>query len=723
MRAITSAEATASLPHAELVLQLGHSDSIRSVLFTPDGRRLISGAWDNTVRIWLREGGEQSATARWALLRTLLPGEVVNAVALSPDGGLLAAAGSGITDRARHGRVFLWDARTLEPLRPLDGHTDQVRSLCFSPDGATLASGSMEGSGILWDVRTWTPRCSLRCEPAAFDAASFSCDSALVATPQGSHTVLVWDARTGELCRQLDLGDRPGCVDAVAFSPREALLAVGAGSGAVSLWDTGTWELCAKLQGCRSRVMAVAFSPGGETVAAADIDSVLCVWDVQRGKQRWRRCIHPRGERRDVDNAAHGEALSFSPDGRVLAVGTGLFEDSIRFFNAHAGDRGTVLRGLSDPVTRVFFSPDSHTLAGSGIPDGTLRFWDTATGQLTRTVKRGRDEVWLIGYSPDGAEVLTSGGRRGVQRWDACTDASLGALTDRRLGVCAAVYSPDGAMVAVGGWVRSNEEYSGRLQLRDARTGRWLRSLRGHVNEVIALAFSPDGAVLASGAGVWCKSGEVRLWEVSTGRCLHVLTGHPNQVESVAFSPDGRLLASAGVGPVGEDAPVYTSDVRLWDVATGQLVRALPDLEDVGSPIAFSPDGTLLATRSAGTDVKLWDPESGECLRSLAGHTELILDLAFSPDGHRLATASLDGTVKLWDPRSGALLVTMVILPPNHPRDVSTEWITFTPAGQYVSSDGAAPFIRWRVSDDLLPADRFEAVHRSETAVGRVLRG
>jgi WD40 repeat protein len=681
------------------------------MVFSPDGRRLVSGAWDHTVKIWAREGAEANGNARqeWALLRTLIPEEGVNAVALSPDGGLLACGSSGVTHDREHGRVVLWEMRTAEIARTLDGHADQVRSLSFSPDGATLASGSCDGSVILWDTHTWSAQRTLQCGARFVDSLSFSHDGRLLAAAPVGVFVLVWDARTGDLRRRLEIDTgSPACIDAVAFSPIEPLLAVGAGNGVVTLWHTGTWESFHALQGCRSRIFAVAFAPDGKTLAATDLDGVLCLWDVRRGRQQWRRCVHPREERWYPSRAASGESLAFSRDGSMLAVGTGHSEHSIRFFDARTGARAGVLRGRSGAGTAVHFSPDGKTLAVGGMQDGTLRFWGVETGALTRTVERGRDEVWLIGYSPDGKTILTYGGagRRGIQRWDVRTDIGLGTLTDARLLVCSATFSPDGSILAVGGSVRAGGEYPGRLQLRDACTGKLLRSLRGHRDQVTALAYSPDSKLLASGAGNWCEPGEARMWEVTTGRCLHILKGHPNQVDSVAFSPDGRMLATAGVGQVGENEPLYDSDVRLWDVGTGHLVRTLPDAENAYSPVVFSPDGALLATRGGGSQVKLWDPGTGVLLHTLAGHSQAILDFCFSPDGRRLATTSLDGTVKLWDPGSGTLLASFVNLPPEHPKEIATEWISFTPDGRYVCSEGAARFIRWRVGEELLPAMR-----------------
>jgi WD40 repeat protein len=254
------------------VLQLAHSEWIRSVVFTTDGRRLVSAAWDHTVKIWVRETpeGNLAAPQSWALLRTLVPGEVVNAVALSADGGIIACGSSGVTGARQHGRILLWDGRMLEMLRHLDGHSDQVRSLSFSPDGATLASGSIDGSVILWDVETWSPRYTLQSGARFVDSLAFSADSALIAAPQGRDAVLIWDARNGELQQRLEVeASSSGGIESVAFSPKEPLLAVGRGNGIVSLWDTRDWTLRHTLKGCRSRVFAVGFAPDGAPVCTS----------------------------------------------------------------------------------------------------------------------------------------------------------------------------------------------------------------------------------------------------------------------------------------------------------------------------------------------------------------------------------------------------------------------------------------------------------------------
>jgi WD40 repeat protein len=156
--------------------------------------------------------------------------------------------------------------------------------------------------------------------------------------------------------------------------------------------------------------------------------------------------------------------------------------------------------------------------------------------------------------------------------------------------------------------------------------------------------------------------------EHSWSACLQTLEGHHGSVSSVAFSPDGTRLASGS----------YDCTVKVWDAHSGQCLQTLEGHSDPVSSVAFSPDGTRLASGSYDCTVKVWDAHSGQCLQTLEGHGDSVTSVAFSPDGTRLASGSYDSIVKVWDAHSGQCLQTLE----GHDDFVTS--VAFSPDGTYL---------------------------------------
>ncbi|MGH3569861.1 MAG: WD40 repeat domain-containing protein, partial [Pseudonocardia sp.] len=205
--------------------------------------------------------------------------------------------------------------------------------------------------------------------------------------------------------------------------------------------------------------------------------------------------------------------------------------------------------------------------------------------------------------------------------------------------VFAVAWSPGGARLATAG-------YDASVRLWDPVAGEHLSTLPGHTGGVNAVAWSPDGTRLATTG----NDRSVRLWDPATGEHLSTLPGHTGAVFAVAWSPDGTRLATAG----GDD-----QTVRLWDPAVDltwwrrlrhRRLFTLTGHTGWVRAVAWSPDGTRLATTGDDRTVRLWDSATGEHLSTLTGHTAGVSAVAWSPDGTRLATVGNDGVVIVRDP-------------------------------------------------------------------------
>jgi WD40 repeat protein/serine/threonine protein kinase len=378
-----------------------------------------------------------------------------------------------------------------------------------------------------------------------------------------------------------------------------------------------------------NHILSIAFSPDGKLLASGSGGGIR-LWDVVTGQARG-------------GLLSGGGRPAFSPNGKILASGgMGMSYDAQLWDTATGRAIGEPLRGHEACVERFAFSPDGKTLASMSIDSNrTIRLWDVATGRgLGDPLQSGQGNVLSIAFSPDG-KTLASRSYDNTLCWDVLTRRAFGEplgwqLDEMEQVECVAL-SPDGKSLVSGGWDKT-------IRLWDMATGQPLSEpLRGHESAVTSVAFSPDGKMIASGS--WDKT--IRLWDIATQRALgEPLRGHEGAVVCVAFSPDGRTVASAS-----DDATI-----RMWDTVKACALReplALHDSVKVGG-IAYSPDGKTLASAGPGNIVRLWDTATGRALgEPLSGHERQVLSVAFSPDGKTLASGGDDWTIRLWDAATG----------------------------------------------------------------------
>jgi WD40 repeat protein len=539
-----------------------HNGFVDTVAFTPDGQFVASGSDfafgdpASNVKLWRVSDG--AFVGDFAHQQ----GTIAFAVAVSPDGTLLAAGHQG-------GQINIWriaDRRLLRTIVADNGDLPQVMSLAFSPDGQFLAAGTGSHTVRIYRTTNFTLARTLTGHTGFVTGLAFSRDGTTLASAGNfDQTVRLWRAPQFTLLRTLKTADTAATV---SFSSDGQALAA-AGGDVITLFQppTGT-----RLTTIPAPFTSAATFTGASTVVAGSFDGHVRLFASPGGALTATFGKH----------TAQVRTVAFSPDGALFASGSS--DTTARIWRAADGKAAPALAEHTDVINSVAFGPDSSlvvTAAGAPPPDTrdtTIKVWKVGADASVRTLPGHRDGSTGAVVSGDSQTVISTG-RDGTLRFWRISDGTLiRAVTDGTPSGALAI-SPNRKIVATG-------SDGSAVNLYDADTGALLRSVPA--GTVTALSFSGDGTRLAVGLAAFGNN--VQILDVATGTLVRTLPGDPNGfVQGVSFAPNGSFLASSSG---------FTHVIQLWNPDTGALVASFDQETGFGPdpqlPLAFAPSSATL---------------------------------------------------------------------------------------------------------------------------------
>ncbi|WP_027184533.1 TIR domain-containing protein [Desulfovibrio inopinatus] len=480
-------------PGAELVRLVGHTESVSSAAFSPDGRLIVTASYDETACIWETDSGELMATLRghegW-----------VNCAAFSPDGRRILTVDNTT--------IHIRDTTTGEHLMALSGHGHVINYATFSSYGRRIVTASKDKTARIWETESGRLITILRGHEADVISADFSPDGRQIVTASWDNTARVWDTDFDEGIAALRGHER--AITSVAFSLDGRKIVTASRDKATRIWGASSGELLGTLRGHEKGINSSVFSPDGRLIATASVDCTACIGDLDSN----RVITTLRG------HTHQALSVDFSPTNSRWIV-TASADTTARIWDTDTGEHLRTLCGHEDWICCVAFFPDGKRILTAS-DDKTIRIWDADSGKQIMILLGHEDWIRVASFSPDGKWIVTTSKDATARIWNADSCEHVTTLRGHADWVCSAAFSPDGRRI-----ITTSMDTTARIW--EADTGEQMTILRGHEGSVFRAAFFLDGTRIVTVSG----DKTARIWETDTGEelaCI-VLDAVPSKLD------------------------------------------------------------------------------------------------------------------------------------------------------------------------------------------------
>jgi len=638
-------------------------------------------------------------------------------IQFSPDGSQLAV-------RSTIG-VWLYDVETCNEIALFP---EIHGAFVFSPDGRFLTND--EG---MWEIATGH-RISQHDPLPDVDKAWFLKDrKTFVSMGEAKDIISILNIDTRQITTT-KIGERPGYAHQENYALTEDKMVIGSRNGLLELWDIRTGEKLSTLRNPTNKTVhfrmgitpdnhsnSLTFSPDGTILASGNLDGTVQMWDTTSGEELI--ILNRNVEKRNIlirtpddkllanepwekDNISRPSALEFSPDGNILAIGNK--NSSIQLWNFTTGELISTFTGHTSSISSLAFSPDGNTLA-SGSSDGTIRFWNVKTKEPHQSVIAGHAYEFNASFMKNNYKLASVSLFGIVTAWDLENFQKTTNKTKTTLEMARSwdmyvslEFSPDGTKLLTHGLEddSSKPNYDDFvLRFTDVNTGLDVKTFP----ESDGRTFSPDGKTIAGKGG-----NKIYLLNTGTGEKKKIITSKHDEnsderiphVRTIAFSPDGTKLASGTSG----------GHLQMWDVETGTELSSYfeeqpPENNSYQEPIlnmAFSSDGSLLAIGSTKRIRFIGRTEHTQFKEITYNKKESGDTFMFSPDNTFLIVGLGSGKIELWNISTGDKLTTL------DGHSSSVQKLMFSPDNKTLMSVGAGGTILFWDWDNVVTNTRNE---------------